>query len=238
MHPASRCPQQAHPKHKKAQAEQHADVRRSGQCRRLTTGLCAHASLKNPKIVTTIHGGSGRLRYNASVNSVNEVAIRESSTVDSTQPRYDKTRVFLNGGYVEIQFVGIVRQAALRRVLAEVADRGPLTAGELSDGSRGEGGWCEPAPAVGVHGAHGPIGVLLDGRNGRLHHDAGTLQALSEAGSMPKLTHMVVLTSNLERGYGVIVKDPKGPVRLISADAVRAPMFYTSDETEARRLVR
>lgn len=211
MHPASRCPQQAHPKHKKAQAEQHADVRRSGQCRRLTTGLCAHASLKNPKIVTTIHGGSGRLRYNASVNSVNEVAIRESSTVDSTQPRYDKTRVFLNGGYVEIQFVGIVRQAALRRVLAEV-DR-------LVD-------------------AHGPIGVLLDGRNGRLHHDAGTLLALSEAGSMPKLTHMVVLTSNLERGYGVIVKDPKGPVRLISADAVRAPMFYTSDETEARRLVR
>ena len=120
MHPANRCPQQAHPKHKKAQAEQHADVRRSGQCRRSTTGLCAYASLKNPKIVTTIHGGSGRLRYNASVNSVNEVAIRESSTVDSTQPRYDKTRVFLNGGYVEIQFVGIVRQAALRRVLAEV----------------------------------------------------------------------------------------------------------------------
>ncbi|MCA9970375.1 MAG: hypothetical protein KC425_09170 [Anaerolineales bacterium] len=119
--------------------------------------------------------------------------------------------MFLNGGYVEIQFVGIVRQAALRRVLAEV-DR-------LVD-------------------AHGPIGVLLDGRNGRLHHDAGTLLALSEAGPMPKLTHMVVLTSNLERGYGVIVKDPKGPVRLISADAVRAPMFYTSDETEARRLVR
>ncbi|WP_374443669.1 winged helix-turn-helix domain-containing protein [Stella sp.] len=45
------------------------------------------------------------------------------------------------GLYGGLARFGQERADYVRRVLAEVADRGPLTAGELSDGSRGEGGW-------------------------------------------------------------------------------------------------
>ena len=45
------------------------------------------------------------------------------------------------GLYIGLARFGAERADYVGRVLAEVADRGPLTAGELSDGSRGEGGW-------------------------------------------------------------------------------------------------
>lgn len=45
------------------------------------------------------------------------------------------------GLYSGLARFGAERADYVARVLAEVTDRGPLTAGELSDGSRGEGGW-------------------------------------------------------------------------------------------------
>jgi len=45
------------------------------------------------------------------------------------------------GLYSGLARFGAERADYVARVLAEVTDRGPITAGELSDGSRGEGGW-------------------------------------------------------------------------------------------------
>ncbi|BBK40024.1 hypothetical protein STVA_00440 [Allostella vacuolata] len=45
------------------------------------------------------------------------------------------------GLYGGLARFGLEKADYVRRVLDEITDRGPLAAGELSDGSRGEGGW-------------------------------------------------------------------------------------------------
>ncbi|GJM43039.1 MAG: hypothetical protein DHS20C20_33210 [Ardenticatenaceae bacterium] len=119
------------------------------------------------------------------------------------------SRVFFNeSGYVEMCFVGIIGASELRRLLYGM--------NQLVE-------------------VHGPLGVLLDGRNGRLHHDAGTLIALSETNFTSQLTHMIVLTHVSVSRRNVIVKNPRGIVPQISARALGVPLVYLSDEDEARR---
>ncbi|MCA9897142.1 MAG: hypothetical protein H6654_15350 [Ardenticatenaceae bacterium] len=121
----------------------------------------------------------------------------------------NSSRVFFNGGgYVEMRFEGIIGPSELRHLLYEM--------NQLVE-------------------VNGPTGVLLDGRNGRLNHDAGTLLALSETSFSPQLTHMVVLTHISSSRRDVIVKNPQGLVTQISAQALGVPLVYMSNEAEARR---
>lgn len=124
--------------------------------------------------------------------------------------RKKRSRVFYNeDGYIEIQFFGIVRATELLRVTYEM--------NQLAD-------------------VHGPIGVLLDGRHGRLHHDAGTLITLSEYNPHSQLTHMIVLTHTSANRRDVIVRQPTGLVTQVSAQALKMPLTYICKEAEARRL--
>lgn len=128
------------------------------------------------------------------------------STVTENTPT---SGVFFNeDGYVEMRFVGIIRATELRRLLYEM--------NQLVD-------------------VYGPIGVLLDGRSGRLNHDAGTLITLSETQTTSHLTHMVVLTHVSGTRRDAIVKNPKGIVPQVSAQALGVPLVYMSNEDEARR---
>lgn len=115
---------------------------------------------------------------------------------------------FNEDGYVEMSFEGIIGISELRRLLYEM--------NQLVE-------------------VHGPIGVLLDGRNGRIHHDAGTLIALSETRFTSSLTHMVVLTHVSTSKSNVIVKNPSGLVPKIGAKALGVPLLYVSNEEEARQ---
>lgn len=119
--------------------------------------------------------------------------------------------VFYNkAGYIEIIFNDIVGASELRRLLSEVN--------------------C-------LAEKHGPIAVLVDGRNGRLNHDAGTLMAFAEMKMSSKLTCLIVLTHTASHRKDVIVKHPKGLVTQISAKTFAVPHLYLSDEAEARRQV-
>ncbi len=129
--------------------------------------------------------------------------------MNSTPTNKKESRVFFNeDGYVELQFNGIISTSELRHLLYEM--------NQLVE-------------------YYGPTSVLLDGRNGRLNHDAGTLIALSETSFTSQLTHMVVLTHVSTRRRDVIVKNPTGIVPQISAEALGVPLVYLTDEDEARR---
>ncbi|MEZ4591874.1 MAG: hypothetical protein R3D55_12155 [Chloroflexota bacterium] len=130
--------------------------------------------------------------------------------MNPTSPNEKKSHVFYHeDGYVEMKFFGIVPASELTRLLDEMNQ---------------------------IAAAWGPMGVLVDGRNGRLHHDAGTLIALSETSPTPKLTHMVVLTHTSLTRRDVIVQNPKGIVPQVTVRTLAIPVKYISNEAEARRL--
>lgn len=117
--------------------------------------------------------------------------------------------VFYNkAGYIEIIFNDIIGASELCRLLSEVNILAEI---------------------------HGPIAVLVDGRNGRLNHDAGTLMAFAEMNMSPKLTSLIVLTHTSSHRRDAIVKNPKGLVPQVSAKVFGVPHLYLSDEAEARR---
>ncbi|MBK7895466.1 MAG: hypothetical protein WAS33_15490 [Candidatus Promineifilaceae bacterium] len=130
--------------------------------------------------------------------------------MNPTSQNEAKSHVFYHeDGYVEMKFFGIVPASELKRLLDEMNQ---------------------------IAAAFGPMGVLVDGRNGRLHHDAGTLIALSEVNPTPKLTHMVVLTHTSASRRDVIVQNPTGLVPQVTVRSLEVPVKYISNEAEARQL--
>ena len=119
--------------------------------------------------------------------------------------------VFFNqAGYLEMVFSGIVGASELRRLMAETNRLAEI---------------------------HGPTGLLLDGRNGRISYDAGTIMAFSEAKMTARLTHMIILTHTSNYHRNAILKNPQGIVSQVSAQVFGVPQTYLSDEIEARRQV-
>lgn len=121
----------------------------------------------------------------------------------------EESRVFLHeDGYVVMVFYDLIDAAELRRLLSEINHLAEI---------------------------HGPTGVLLDGRNGRLNRDASTIIVLAETKFSSQITHMVVLTANSTANNNVIVKKPPGLVPQITAEALGVPLVYLANEDEARR---
>lgn len=120
------------------------------------------------------------------------------------------TTIFFNeDGYIEMIFVGIVSASELQQLLGEL--------NRLVE-------------------QYGPVGLLLDGRNGRVSYDAGTLIAFAETKISPQLTHMAILTHTSNTRRDVIKKKPKGIVTQVSAKTFGVPQTYLCHEGEARRL--
>jgi hypothetical protein len=118
----------------------------------------------------------------------------------------NSSRVFLNpDGYLEMILVGRVEVAKMR---------------ELTD------------QAIALISEHGPIGGLIDGRQGNIVRTVESLRILQKI-QMPGLVRLVILTAP---DNPVAIRKPSIVMSMLTTILGFRPM-YLSDESEARALV-
>jgi hypothetical protein len=117
----------------------------------------------------------------------------------------DRSRVFLNpDGYVELVLIGSEDAAGIRRLVDEVID---------------------------LLEKHGPIGGLIDGRNGNIIRNLESLNILRSL-QMPKLRRLIILTTD-DNPIGIA-----GPSVVMSIFTLIFGFrpVYTNDEVRGREL--
>lgn len=80
---------------------------------------------------------------------------------------------------------------------------------------------------------HGPVNLLVNGKNGRLSRDARTMSALMQGSRTSKLRHLFILTG-AESGDPNGVKGPSVVASVIIGILGLSPI-YIDNETEARQ---
>ena len=120
------------------------------------------------------------------------------------------SRVFLNpDGYVEMVFVGIQETEQLQTLIAQTQI--------LLD-------------------EHGPISVVIDGRNGRIQPNTSNFAHMMSIGRLPNLIQLYILTSDDPNDPETI----KGPsvITSILTSVLGFRPIYSSDEADLRRRAR
>lgn len=121
--------------------------------------------------------------------------------------RSDSSIKYNVDGYIEIIFMGVVPPARLAELMAETR--------QMSE-------------------EHGPVKVLIDGRNGSASRTAKGFSTLMRMGRYPNVSELIILTTKDPAKLDAI----RGPgiVTSILTSVLGFRPIYTSDETEARRL--
>jgi len=121
----------------------------------------------------------------------------------------NSTVILHEDGYVEMVFAGLQSTSRLR-VLVEEAKAFATSTESI-------------------------VNLLIDGRNGRIGRDARTFTLLMDVGWVRNLKHIVILYS--DDPHNENSARPSDIIVTVLTNVLRVQPYYTSDETEARRIV-